>query len=288
MLPIVLAVLASTTLGVGVALQHEAASEETGVALMDPRLLTRLVRRKKWVAGIVVGMVGAAMQGTAIATGLLIVVAPIFALHVAVALGFASFRSKRALERRHWGALAMAVTGLATFLVAASPEETDSAASVPWAVPIGVVAIGVIAVRIVVGRLPAGRAALAMAAVAGLGFGVSDSMVKSFTDVADADGWSSVPSHWSLAAWGIFSTLSFWLSQSAHNMADITASLPATATLQPAVGALLGSLMFGETIRGGAAIPVEVLAIAVLVTGVVLLASTPLPEPRLATALAEN
>ena len=136
MVPIVLAVLASTTLGMGVALQHEAAAEETDVAVMDPRLLVRLLRRRKWLAGMGLGIAGAALQGAAIATGLLVVVAPIFALHVAVALGFSSFRSKRRLEVHHLVALAIAVIGLAGFLVAAAPRETDGEAAMPWAIPI--------------------------------------------------------------------------------------------------------------------------------------------------------
>ena len=289
MIPVLLSITASVMLGVGVALQHEAAAAETDVVAMDPRLLQRLVTRKKWLAGVGLGTFGAMFQGAAIATGLLIVVAPIAALHVAVALAFASFRSKRMLASRHWLALAAAVVGLAAFLIAASPQEAaDARPALPWAVLLVGVGVAVACARLLAPRLHVSHAAMILAAAAGIGFGHADGMVKVFTGVADSDGWGAVPSHWALAAFGVLSPVCFWLQQSAHNMADITASLPATSAIQPAVGALLGAVMFGESIRGGAAVPVEVFGVVLLLAGVVVLASTPLPQPRLAIGLAEN
>ena len=52
--------------------------------------------------------------------------------------------------------------------------------------------------------------------------------------------------------------------------------MPATSTLSPITAAFLGALMFDEQIRGGWAIPLEVVFAVVLVVGVVLLASSPL------------
>lgn len=278
MLPVVLALIASTMLGVGVAMQHEAAAEQTDVAAMDPRLLVRLIGQKKWLIGMGLGTSGALIQASAIATGLLVVVAPIAALHVAVALGFASFRSGRRLERRHWRALIAAVLGLAGFLIAAAPSAAEDAGpKAPWLLLIaGVLALVVVA-RSMAGRLAAPRAALLLAAVAGVGFGHADGTIKLITDAADADGWGAAVSLWAFPVWFLLSGTCFWLQQSAHNIADITASLPATSVIQPAVGALLGTLMFGERLRGGFAIPFEVGFVALAIAGVIVLASTPLP-----------
>lgn len=283
MMPVLLAVAASTTLGIGVALQHEAAAGEPGLEVMDPRLLGRLIRRRKWLTGMGIGFLGAALQATAIATGPLLLVAPIFALHVGVALAFATWRTGRRLEDRHWWALGAAVVGLAGFLVVAAPETGDGgAASVWWAVPIGAVAVGAVLARLRARHLPPATTALLLATVAGLGFGTSDGLIKLMSEVGDQDGWSAVLSHWALPAWALASTTSFWLSQSAHHAADITASLPATSTLQPTVGALLGAAMFGETLRAGVAVPLEVLFVGLLAAGVLVLARTPLPQPRVA------
>ncbi len=286
---ILLASAASVMLGVGVALQHEAAAAESDLATMDPRLLGRLLRRRKWITGSVIGMVGAALQASAIASGSLVAVAPIFALHVGIALGFAAYRTRRPLATRHYAALVMAVVGMAGFLIAAAPQEADDPrATLPWAALIAAVGVAIVAARVLGTRLPPRHAAVVLAMVAGVGFGMGDGMIKVFTNVAESDGWAMVPSHWSFAVWGILGPLCFWLSQSAHQMADITASLPATSTMQPTIGALLGAVMFGESLRGGAAIPVEVICVGLLLAGVLTLASTPLPQPGDALEVADN
>ena len=117
-----------------------------------------------------------------------------------------------------------------------------------------------------------------LAVAAGLAFGVSDGILKLLTDVADLDGMGQVLSHWSPYAWIIVSPLAFLMQQSAFHSAHIGASMPATSTLSPITAAFLGALMFDEQIRGGWAIPLEVVFAVVLIVGVVSLASSPLIE----------
>ena len=115
-----------------------------------------------------------------------------------------------------------------------------------------------------------------LAALAGVGFGTASSLIKLVTDVADAGGAGEVFGHWSLYAWMAVSPLAFLLQQSALHATHLGAALPATSTLSPSTSCILGALMFGEQIRGGWAVPAEVVLVALMLYGVATLASSPL------------
>src|SRR5262245_24690118 len=74
---IVFALISACFAGTGVALQQNASSQEEPHAVMDPRLVFRLLRRKRWLAGMVIATSGFAFQATAISTGRLVLVEPI-------------------------------------------------------------------------------------------------------------------------------------------------------------------------------------------------------------------
>jgi hypothetical protein len=52
--------------------------------------------------------------------------------------------------------------------------------------------------------------------------------------------------------------------------------MPATSTLAPTTASLLGAVMFGEELRSGWAVPVELTLFAMMLVGVALLASSPI------------
>jgi hypothetical protein len=131
---------------------------------------------------------------------------------------------------------------------------------------------------LLVRRLDAQHRGLTLAVLAGLAFGTSDALIKLFTDVGDVDGLGGVLGHWGLYGWMVVSTTAFLLQQSAFHVTHLGAAMPATSTLAPTTAAVLGATMFDEQVRGGWAIPIELLLAAVMLYGVVLLASSPLIE----------
>lgn len=278
---VVLALAASVIIGVGAALQQRAATDEDPHAVMDPRLVFRLLRRRVWLIGMGAAIVGFSLQATAIATGRLVVVEPIMAAHVLFALLAAARHSGLRLRARELRGAAMALLGVAGFLVVAAPKEgLDTEPVVPWAVPLGllfaVVVVGVLVAR----QLDANRRGLVLAMCAGLSFGTSDALLKLFTEVGGDHGISQVLSHWSPFAWMVVSPMAFLLQQSAFHAAPLASALPGSATLSPTSAALLGALMFGEQIRTGWAIPAEVLFGGLMLAGVAVLSSSPLIEPE--------
>lgn len=285
MLPLLFAFGAALCAGTGVALQQRASSQEDPHAVMDPRLVLRLLRRRTWVLGISIGTVGAVLQALSISNGRLLLVEPVLATSVMFALLISARHAGRRLGGREWRGLIAVIVGVAGFLVVADPREgQDHEPAVSWAVPLAVL-VGVVVLGVLVSRRFEGeRRGVTLSVLAGMTFGTSDALIKVISDVGGIDGLDGIVGHWGVYAWLVVTPLAFLLQQSALHSAHLGATMPGTTSLQPPVAALLGVVMFGEQIRGGWAIPAEVVLGTLLIVGVVLLASSPLieaePEPE--------
>lgn len=277
----VLALVGAMLIGTGSAKQHAVVVAEDPHAPMDPRLLVHLARRRAWLIGNLMAFGGFLCIASAIAIGRLVVVEPLGATQVLFALLYASHASRRPLRRREWTAAGLTITGLAGFLIVAAPKEgPDASPVVPWAVPLGALAVAVVVGVLLARRLTAGRRGIAFAVLAGLGFGVADALIKAMSTTADDLGASHLLAHWSLYAWVVVSSLAFFFQQSAYHSTHLGAAMPATSTLGPTTATILGAAMFGEQLRGGWAVPVELAFFAVLLVGVATLAmSKTLEEP---------
>jgi drug/metabolite transporter (DMT)-like permease len=247
---------------------------------MDPRLLLRLVRRRRWLLGLVLATTGFGCMATAIGSGSLTAVEPIMAGNVLVALLVSARLVGGRLRRTEWIGVAATITGVGGFLVLASPSEGDDlSSSVPWAVPLLVLLVLVVTGRVLASRLGPAQRALLLGALAGLSFGSADALLKVFTDVGDVDGFSGVLSHWSLYTWIVVGSTAFLLQQSSFHAGHIGAAMPAASSLAPTTATLLGVAMLGEDVRGGWAIPGELFFAGVLVAGIIILARSPLNDP---------
>jgi drug/metabolite transporter (DMT)-like permease len=269
-----LALVGAVLIGTGSAKQHAVVVAEDPHAPMDPRLIVHLARRKAWLLGNLMAFGGFVCIAAAIATGRLLVVEPIGSTQVLFALLYAAYATRRGLRRREWAAIAITITGLAGFLLVASPQEAaeDASPVVPWAVPLGVLAVAVVVGVVVARTLTPDRRGIIFAALAGLGFGTADALIKAISTVPGDFGDGHILRHWSLYAWIVVSPLAFLLQQSAYHSTHLGAALPATATLGPTTATLLGAAMFGERLRGGWFVPVELAFFAVLLVGVARLA----------------
>jgi len=282
----VLAAVAAVLVGSGAALQQHAASAEDPHAVMDPRLVLRLVRRRRWLAGMVMATSGFACMATAISIGSLTAVEPIMAGNVLIGLLVSARLVAGRLRRSDWFGIAATIAGVGGFLALASPSEGgDPDPAFPWAVPLVVLVVLVVAGRTIATRVGAAQRALTLGALAGLSFGSADALIKVFTDVIDAEG-SGVLTHWSLYSWIAVSSTAFLLQQSSFHAGHLGAAMPASSALAPTTATLLGVAMLGEEVRGGWAIPGELLFAGVLLMGIVVLARSPLHDPEAVAALA--
>src|ERR1700722_2803368 len=116
-LAVILALGAASLYGLGNALEHRVVTEtETGSAL-DVGLLRRLARRPLWLLGMF-GDVGAfGLQAAALALGTLLVVQPLLACGLLVALPVSARWTGRSIQRRELIAAVVLCASLATFLI---------------------------------------------------------------------------------------------------------------------------------------------------------------------------
>jgi hypothetical protein len=90
-------------------------------------------------------------------------------------------------------------------------------------------------------------------------------------------GWGAVFSHFQPYMLAVTGLGTVFLIQCALHAGPITASRTTLVTLNPLVSIVLGVTLFGDVLRGGPLwISLEVLALAVLVVGVVVLTRSPL------------
>ncbi len=272
----VLALIGAVLIGAGLARQHAAAGTVEAHAAMDPRIFLHLLRRRSWLVGVMMANGGFVFIATGIATGSLAIVEPIGATQVLFALLVAARATGRRLSRAEWIAAGTALAGLAGFLVAASPTpSTDTSTSVSWVVPLAALATIVGAGFTMSRRLPSPSQGLVLAMLAGLAFGTADALIKVIFNYAGDHGASSLTAHWPLYAWMVVGALALLLQQSAYHATHLGAAMPATCTLGPTTATLLGTVMLGEHLRGGWAVPVEVAFFGLLLVGVARLAASP-------------
>lgn len=279
MIGAVLALVGAVLIGAGLARQHAVANTVDKHAAMDPRLLWRLARQRSWLLGAGLANIGFLCVASGISTGRLAIVEPVAATQVLFALVFAARASGRRLQRPELIAAAVALVGLAGFLIVAAPKHREHfTAALSWTVPIvtllAVVAIGVTASR----NLRDTTRGIVLAALAGLTFGTADSLIKVMSNTVRDHGLPHVFDHWSLYTWGLVSLTAVLLQQSAYHATHLGAAMPATCTFGPTTATVLGALMLGERLRGGWAVPLEVLFFALLLVGVARLAASPVLE----------
>ena len=273
------ALIGAVLIGVGLARQHAVANTVDTHAAMDPRLLWRLARNRSWLAGAGLANIGFLFVATGISIGRLAIVEPIAATQVLWALVVAGRASGRRLQRPEWIAAACALIGLAGFIVVAAPRQRAHVhAALPWIAPIGVL-LGLVAVGVIVSRaLRSTTRGVLLAALAGLTFGTADALIKVMSNTAKDHGVPHLVGHWSLYTWSAVSLLAVLLQQSAYHTTHLGAAMPATCTLGPTTATVLGAVMLGEQLRGGWAVPVEVVFFGLLLVGVARLAASPVLE----------
>src|SRR6201997_5045921 len=96
-------------------------------------LLGYLVKHKVWLAGIAMVVVAALCQATALATGPVALVQPIFIIELPFTLLVASRLNRRRLPRMTWWAVGLVTVSLGIGLAAAAPSGgSDTASTKVW------------------------------------------------------------------------------------------------------------------------------------------------------------
>lgn len=278
---IIAALGAALLYGLGSVLQQRSAALVGAEQSLKVSLVARLARRPQWLGGIACDLGGYALQFVALALGELVLVQPVLVSSLLFALPLGAAMNHRGLTGREWAGALLVVGGLSSFLVAASPAPGVARASAAaWAVtlPATLVPAGVLVA--LASKSSGGARAALLGAAAGISYGLTASLTKGVAGAFDGglvQGFIS----WELYVLVVVGLATLVVGQSAFQAGPLSASLPVVSVAEPVVGILIGAFAYGEALAAGwAARAFEVLGLAAMAGGIVLLTRAPAAASR--------
>jgi len=274
---ILLAALAAFTNAVTSVLQRIGVETAPESAAMKAGLIGHAVKQKIWLVGFALMLVQFGLQATALKHGQLSTVQPVLTTELLFLLLVLAVWFRYRLGAREWLGALTVVVGLGGFFLAAHPHGGQVLPSTAQWVVASAVLVSAIGVCIVAGlRGPRWWRAAAFGAATAVTAAFGAALTKAITGYLD-HGWSAVFTHFQPYMLAVTGLGTVFLLQNALHAGPITASRTTLVTLNPLVSIVLGVTLFGDVLRTGVGwIALEVLALAVLVLGVVVLTRSPL------------
>ncbi|MFF2861995.1 DMT family transporter [Streptomyces rubiginosohelvolus] len=283
MISVLFAVLTALSNGSASVLQRRAAMEVPDSEAMRLSLMTRLVRQKVWLAGIGLVIVAAVCQAIALATGPIAVVQPIFVIELPLTLLVAGLVMRVRADAAVWSGVAAVTAGLALGMAAAAPVEgRDTVEDFAW-IP-ALLVTGVFEAGLIVGALRTrgnGRAAL-LGLAAACGYALTAALMKDAMANLDDGGVVALLASWQLYATAAAGVGALFLLQNALQAGSLVAVQPMLTLGDALISILYGVTLFDEELRTGWWLLPELVALALIATGCVRLARTPLARGTLA------
>ncbi|MGN6190013.1 MAG: EamA/RhaT family transporter, partial [Conexibacter sp.] len=125
LLGLLAAVMAAVLFSVGVALQALDARAEPPEEGLRVTLLARLLRRRRWIAGGVIGLLGVPLQVLAFEQAPFVVVQPALALGLLVLLALGARTLGERVGRAEWGGVAAMIVGVG-LLAWGAPDHVET------------------------------------------------------------------------------------------------------------------------------------------------------------------
>ncbi len=272
-----LAALAAFTNAVTSVLQRigvETAPESSALRLS---LISHAIKRGIWLMGFALMLVQFGLQATALKFGQLSVVQPVLTTELLFLLLILAVWFRYRLGTREWLGAFLVVGGLGSFFLAAHPHGGQVLPSTSQWVVASVILISAVTAFIVAAlRGPRWWRAAAFGAATAICAAYGAALTKAITGYV-SQGWGHVFTHFQPYMLAVSGLGTVFLLQNALHAGPITASRTTLVTMNPLISIVLGITLFGDVLRGGALrISLEVLALAVLVVGVVVLTRSPL------------
>ncbi len=273
----VLGLVAALLLALGFVIQQHVATEAPAQDRLTPRLLIDLIRRPAWLAGIAMMVGGQIVGAVDEGKGSLTVVEPVLATNVLFALPLAAAWTRRRLGLREYGGAVALVAGLGGFVAAAGPTRVTTAgvARTSWVIA-GLAIVAVVAALVFVAkRATVAEEATLVATGAGILYGLQDALTQRVMLLLP-HGLGDLLSSWQPYSMLAVAITGLILAQSAFGAAPLPASLPAITIAEPICGIALGAGLLAEPIRVGPGyLAAEVVCVALMVAGVVLVTRSP-------------
>ena len=272
-----LAVLAAFANALSAIFQRIGVQNAPSDTVMSMRLIRYAFSHLIWFAGLGMIAIGFLLQAFALNFGQLSAVQPIVTAELLFLVLILGVWFRYHLGWREWGGSVAAAGGLATFLVVAAPGGGDVVPSEhTWIVTFSVVC-GVSAACASLGFVgPRWFRAAMFGASGAVLFALSAALTKQLTNLISL-GWSHVFTSWDPYALLATGVVGLFLIQSSFHAGPITASQASLTIVDPMVSVALGIYLFHDRLHtSGWHLPVEFVAIAVVVFGVILLSTSPL------------
>jgi drug/metabolite transporter (DMT)-like permease len=288
---IVVALVAAMLLGVGFVLQQHAAEQAPQAYFLRLRLITDLLHRPRWLAGLAVMVAGQLCSAWAVGHLDLSLAEPLLATNLIFALALAVPLSRQQLHATELIGAVLLSGGVAALSLARSPGTPNVSFGSPadWPAAAGIAAVAYCLVH--AGRRRSGRQrAILTGIAAGLVFGISDALTRRTVQIMDTHSFAALFHSWPAYSVVVAGLIGVWLLESSFNAAPLHASLPGITAAEPLTGILLGVLVFGDVIRiSPGMLALQAAGLVAVVTGVILVARAPClsalrpvpPVPRL-------
>ncbi|MER6470872.1 DMT family transporter [Streptomyces collinus] len=277
MLSALLAVLSAVANGLASVLQRKAARDRPASESLSWRLVWHLLHRPVWFGGFASIVAAFLLQAVALGVGRISVVESIMVLDLPVALILSSLLLHDRMRPREWAAAAAMAAGLAGMLLSLSPADgsADAVSGPMWAMAAGANAL-LIAAGVWWARLSGegARKAAILGTSTSFGFALTAALIKGATGTV-GHGIGGLFTSWQLYAMIVAGAASMFLLQSAVHAGRLLAAQPGLSLGDPVLSMLWGTVVFGETVRGGWYIAVAAFAAAVVGTAVFVLARSP-------------
>jgi hypothetical protein len=270
---ILAAVAAAILYAVAASFEHQAARREPEHAAVDPRLLLRLLHRRRWLEGAGADFGGVAMQALALALGPLALVQPILIGGLIMAIPIEAAMERRPVHRHELVAVIVSGVGLAALIAIASPRSGPGMGELR----LGAEAIGVgtsVLLLLLVGWWSAGAArSIVLGIATGALLGLGAALAKACLIRLSQDP-RSVLVGWELYVLIVVQLAALALNQNAFQAGRLAGSLTGLTLTGPVVSTAIAVSAFDERLALGGARTVAALAAAlVTVWGVWLVSS---------------
>ena len=254
-----LAVSAALAFAVSSSLKHVSAGTVAGSQSLRPRALVHFTRITVtdvfWLGGIVADAVGLALQLVALHLGDLALVQPllvsglVFAL--LIRLGFPHHR----LSRSQLGWVAVLTVALGVFMTLVATAKSvgvhQGADRTPAVLAGGVgAALAIVCVELGRRQRGDGRKAALLGVAVGTLYAATAALLKAVTDIAVASPVSLLTS-WQFYSVIVVGAVGLILNQLAFQAGPLSASLPATSTVDPLLSIVVGVTVYDEQINVG-------------------------------------
>ncbi len=249
-------------------------------------LMTRLIKRPRWLLGLLSDILGFVTQAAALGLAAVVFVEPILASGILMAIFLGAAFTHKPVQRSDIVAALVLSAGLAVFVYEVSPTGgTDVGEIARWLVA-GPIACAVIVVCMTVGRNTTGpwRAAF-LGIAAGISFGVAAVLTKTLMHYA-GDGVFAWVNHWEPYALAVFAIGGVVLTQSALQTGALGAAVGAQEAMAPVSAAILGLVLLHEEVaaQNGIQIFLVSCSIVAVLGGIAMLARA---EERIMAEVAE-